>query len=68
MQVYRTSDGDTLDWICWRKYGRSSGTVEAVLEANPKLAACGPVYAAGLEIVLPDLPLAPKQNIVRLWE
>jgi len=66
---YRTSDGDMLDWICWRHYGRSAGTVEAVLEANPKLADLGPVYEAGLLITLPDLPEGvDAEPLVRLWD
>ena len=69
MQAYRTGDGDMLDWICWRHYGYAAGAVEAVLEANPKLADLGPVYAAGLEIALPDLPAqAEAETVVRLWD
>ncbi|MFA5712134.1 tail protein X [Mycolicibacterium sp.] len=67
MTEYVTRDGDMLDWICWRHYGRSADAVEAVLEANPGLAVLGPVYAAGLTIVLPDLPPAAEAEIVRLW-
>jgi len=66
MTTYRTTDGDTLDWICWKHYGREA--VEFVLEANPGLAARGSVYAAGLEIVLPDMPPAPQLKMIRLWE
>ncbi len=32
---------DTINSICWRYYGRSSGVVEKVLEANPALADIG---------------------------
>jgi phage tail protein X len=52
---YRTSDGDMVDRICWKHYGRTAGTVEAVLEANPGLAARGPVLPAGVIINLPDI-------------
>ncbi|WP_028318384.1 tail protein X [Desulfobulbus elongatus] len=65
---YLTSDGDMLDWICHRHYGRTAGVVEAVLDANPGLADLGPVYAAGLEIVLPDVPPAQTVQTVRLWD
>lgn len=67
MAAYVTRDGDMLDWICWRHYGRSAGAVEAVLAANPGLADLGPVYAAGLTIALPDLPDAGEIETVRLW-
>lgn len=33
--------GDTLDAICVRYYGRTEGVVEAVLAANPGLAELG---------------------------
>ncbi|EES5579807.1 phage tail protein, partial [Escherichia coli] len=35
--------GDTLDAICVRYYGRTEGVVEAVLAANPGLAELGVV-------------------------
>ena len=67
-QIYRCKDGDMLDWICWKYYGRQAGAVEAVLEANSGLADRGPVYPAGLEITLPDLPASNETDVVRLWD
>ncbi len=64
---YRTSQGDMLDWICWRHYGRTAETVEAVLEANPGLADHGPVFSAGLLITLPEVPEPERQTLPRLW-
>ncbi len=66
---YRTRDGDMLDWICWRHYGRQAGAVEAVLEVNPGLSDAGPILPAGLVIALPELP-QPGQTVdtVRLWD
>ncbi len=37
MKTVYALQNDTVDAICWRNYGRSSGVVEAVLEANPHL-------------------------------
>jgi len=68
MLTYRTKDGDMLDWICSKHYGRTSGAVEAVLEANPGLADLGPVYAAGTLILLPELPAAESAATVKLWD
>jgi phage tail protein X len=65
-QVYRCKEGDMLDWICWRHYGRQSTAVEAVLEANPGLADQGPMFDAGQLITLPDLN-EPELDIVRIW-
>ncbi len=68
MARYMTRDGDTLDRICWRHYGRQADAVEAVLEANRGLSARGPVLAAGLVIDLPDLAEPAAEETVRLWD
>ena len=64
----RTVEGDVLDALCWRHYGRGDA-VPAVLDANPGLAALGPELPAGRILALPDLP-APERRAaaVRLWE
>lgn len=65
---YRTKDGDTVDWICWRAYGRlGAGMVERVLAANPGLAELGPLLPAGHLIRLPDEPSPAIERRVRLW-
>lgn len=60
---------DTVDEICWRVYGRSSGVVEKVLEANPKLAELDAFLSIGTEVILPDIetPQQIKQTI-QLWD
>lgn len=64
---YVTREGDMLDDICRKIYGKQeAGQVEAVLEANPGLAGRGFIYPSGLLIVLPDLP-AQTDGTVRLW-
>ena len=65
---YRTKQGDRLDRLCAQHYGHQTGTVEAVLQANPGLAAYGPVFDAGLLITLPATPAPTATNSVRLWE
>lgn len=64
---YRTKTGDVLDLICHRHYGDRPHSVEAVYDANPGLAAHGPVLPAGLVITLPDAAPAPPATI-RLWD
>jgi len=60
-----------VDSICYRHYGRTADVTEAVLAANPGLAARGPVLDAGVEIILPDFGTPQKQPVeketVRLW-
>lgn len=67
--VYRTIDGDTVDLIAWRHYGRHAGTTEFLYEANRGLAFYPLVLPAGIEITLPDLPTAePIQAAVSLHD
>lgn len=68
---YRTIDGDMVDAICYRHYGNSRGsTLEAVLTANPGLAARGPVLPAGVDIYLPDIaqPTTDTPGQIQLWQ
>lgn len=65
-RTIRTSDGDRLDSLCFRYYGDLAGTVEAVLDANPGLAAVAQPYDAGVVIVLPDIAVQPGKPI-QLW-
>ncbi|KZN58801.1 tail protein X [Pseudoalteromonas luteoviolacea] len=66
--TYVTRDGDCLDLICFRHYGRSSGLVERVLEANYGLAELGPIYPENIEIFLPDLPKPKVRKEINIWE
>lgn len=68
-QTYITREGDVLDWIVWRQYGRlQERLVELVLEANRGLADYGPILPAGVSVVLPELPRATRTQGVRLWD
>jgi phage tail protein X len=53
--IVRAQQGDTVDLLCWRHYGRTDGTVEAVLEANAGLADYGVFLPVGLAVFLPEL-------------
>lgn len=68
-QTYRTKEGETLDYICWKYYGTPNGLiVEQVLGANVHLADYGPLYPAGVLITLPDIVPAPTNKSVHLWD
>jgi phage tail protein X len=61
--------GDTVDAICWRIYGRTAGVTEAVLEANPGLADFGTILPHGTFVTIPDAaPQAPELQMVNLWD
>lgn len=64
----RTQQHDTVDLLCWRYYGRTTGVTEALLEFNAGLADHGPVLPNGLLVNLPDeTPQVPQRNAVNLW-
>lgn len=67
-QLYVTQQFDELDAICWRYYGRTQQTVEAVLLANPDLAEMLPILPEGVTISLPDLPEPSTSETVRIWD
>lgn len=64
---YLTREGDILDDLCYRVYGKQeAGQVEAVLLANPNLADIALAIPARVVITFPDLPTEVKAT-VRLW-
>lgn len=68
VKSYRSFEGDTLDALVWRVYGRLDGRlVERVLEVNPGLAALGPILPAGTKVSLIENPGAAEAESVRLW-
>lgn len=69
MASTRAHQGDTIDAICWRFYGRTAGVVEQVLDANPGLANHGPVLPNGTLINMPEAATQPAQRqLVNLWD
>lgn len=71
MTEYITSQGDMLDWICWRFYGRSdNGTVEILLAENARTVADhGPVFPAGVLLRLPPIQREARAvDPIRLWD
>ena len=67
MITYVTKDGDVLDAICWKYYGKTSGILEKVLEANHHLSELGMIFSAGVKISLPDLTQEEETESVKLW-
>ncbi|OAT18843.1 phage tail completion protein [Buttiauxella noackiae ATCC 51607] len=60
--------GDTLDALCARYYGRTEGVVEAVLRANPGLAELGEEVPHGTAVELPDVESSPVTETLNLWD
>ncbi|MFW2077492.1 tail protein X [Acinetobacter sp. ULE_I010] len=69
MQTVYAIQNDTVDAICWRYYGRTSGVVEKVLEANSSIAEFGPFLPMGTAVQLPVIQT--QQNTtqsIQLWD
>lgn len=62
------SQGDTLDALCYRRYGRTEGVVEAVLAVNPGLAELGAVLLHGTAVELPVVESSTVSETVNLWD
>lgn len=62
--------GEPIDLALWRETGRTrGGPLEAVLDANPGLAAAPVVPAAPLRALLPAAAQAPTTaDVVQLWD
>jgi len=57
--IYEGKEGDALDWIVWRHYGRCrSEELAAVLAENPGLAS-SPRLTEDSQVRLPDLAGVP---------
>ena len=68
-QIYTTKQGETVDLVCSKFYGRTRDVTEAVLAANPGLAALGPVLPLGTSITMPDIASRPAATeLVSLWD
>lgn len=69
MTQYRTSEGDTADFIAWKHYGTQDGqVVERLVDANPGLADYGPTLPAGVIVTLPELESAGVTEGIKLWD
>ncbi|WP_034911886.1 MULTISPECIES: tail protein X [Erwinia] len=67
MQII-AQQGDTLDAICLRYYGRTEGVFEQVLAFNPSLATHGAVLPHGTAVALPEVAAKPVTSTVNLWD
>ena len=69
--ITTTLDGDTIDLVCWRELGTTSGgVVETVLALNQNLSNNGPVLPGAIDVILPVITSATPSTIetVQLWD
>lgn len=67
-ESYTCRQGDMVDLIAFRRFGASNVMTEAILDANPGLAARGEVLPAGLVIKIPLPDVKPRTVTPRLWD
>jgi phage tail protein X len=69
MTSYTTHQNEMIDAICRQVYGDESGYVEAVLAANPGLAALATPLPIGTVVFLPEIAKAAEVvTVVSLWD
>lgn len=60
--------GDTLDALCYRHYGRTEGVVEEILGSNPGLADIGTLLPHGTAVELPVVNAESQKEFLNLWD
>ena len=66
---YEVTEDIRLDRLTKHLMGKTGdGAVEALLAANPGLAAQGPIVAEGTEVEVPDVPTSTAAGFVRAWD
>ena len=68
MTTYITVDGDTVDLICHRHYGRTDGVVEWVLQLNRHLENHDAILPHGVRILLPVIEDPKDKQKTKLWQ
>jgi len=63
---YVTQEGDTVDLIAYTRFG-AHGMEPAIFDANPGLAALGPVLPAGIVVRVPVPVVKDRVAGLRAW-
>ncbi len=66
MTEYIAKDGDMLDAIVFKHYGRHD-VIVTVIAANRHLAKSPLILTAGTRVNLPTIPPPPDKPLVRIW-
>lgn len=69
-RIERAQQGDMLDLMCWRVYGKTEGRVEKVLEHpdNYGLADLPEILPIGTPVTFPDIVDPLVTHTVKLWD
>lgn len=68
MNETTTLDGETLDFVIFRVFGRvNEGLLEQTYQLNPDLAEYGTVLPVGVVVKLPEVPATQENPTIHLW-
>lgn len=67
-ESYVTKEGDMVDAIAFERFGTSRAQTEAILAANPGLAAMGEKLPAGVTVKIPVPEVKDRKVARRLWD
>jgi phage tail protein X len=67
-EEYRTGEGEMVDAIAFNRFGTSRGMTEAILDANPGLAATGEIIPTGTIVRIPVPEVKDRTTVRRLWD
>lgn len=67
METYTTIEGDTVDLIAYNRFGVTHGATEAILRANPGLAAAGTKLPEGMIVNIPAFVPKKVSTAARIW-
>uniref|UniRef100_A0A7Z0TXF6 Tail protein X n=1 Tax=Bradyrhizobium barranii subsp. barranii TaxID=2823807 RepID=A0A7Z0TXF6_9BRAD len=67
MEQYLTIEGDTVDLIAYNRFGVTHGATEAILRANPGLAAAGTKLPQGMSINIPAFVVKKTNTAAWIW-
>lgn len=68
-QTVTAHQDEALDALVWRATGRCVGALEAVLAANPGLAAAGAALPEGAVVFIPAAAVTPASRpLIQLWD
>ena len=69
MNEEKTIEGDTIDYVLFRVFGRvDESLLEQTLALNPELSEYGPTLPAGVTVKIPEVPATTEAPTVHLWD
>ena len=66
--IYTTKDGEVLDYIVWKHYGKTAGILEQVLKINRHLEKYNEVLPIGIAINLPNSAPPANNQKIKMWQ